>query len=120
MEFAEYMRNSRDGASPENAIVVCHAISHFALYEKGKNESFSLARLSSLDLLPLPRPWDWLERIGEGREEALDGYSNLLEFLEELLERHGPRHMSLPEKEFRRRHLRAIENELWADNQARK
>ena len=111
----------------------------FTAYRKGGKvdrrmlESFSrhhggnnfLVRLSSLchvsrgGLLPLPEPWDWLEKRvpGKHRERAMVAYGHLLDFLEDLLERQGRFHMSKEEVEFRRRHLRAIKNEGREDKQ---
>ena len=97
----------------------------FSGHHGGKN---FLVRLSSLchvsreGLLPLPLPWDWLEKRvpGKHRERAMVAYGHLLDFLEDLLERQGRLHMSKEEVEFRRRHLRAIKNEVRAREQARK
>ena len=102
------------------------ATESFSDHHGGKN---FLVRLSSLchvsreGLLPLPQPWDWLEKSVplKVRGRAMVAYGHLLDFLEDLLERAGRWHMSKEEMESRRRHLRTIKKEvLRAREQARK
>ena len=117
-EFTEYLR--RDGGIVDRPVM-----ESFAKHHGGKNflaQLSSLCRVSRQGLVPLPLPWDWLERsVPENyRKKALEEYGRLLEFLLELLRVRGPLHMSPPELEFRRRHLGTIEVEVWEREQARR
>ena len=102
------------------------AMESFSDHHGGKNflvRLSSLCRVSREGLLPLPLPWDWLEKSVplKVRGRAMVAYGHLLGFLEDLLERHGHKHMSKEEVEFRRQHLRVIKSEvLRAREQARK
>ena len=73
-------------------------------------------RVRRESLLPLPPPWDWLERFREKktRDKAHAAYNDLLDFLEDLLEAYGRWHMSRVEIEFRLGQLKEIEGEVLA------
>ena len=119
-KFKEYLApcGRREAATDECVL----AITDFSRYQKARNASFSLARLRSLyrvsreDLLPLPPPWDWLDRFREKktRDKAHAAYNDLLDFLEDLLVVNGRWHMSRVEIEFRQGQLKEIEAEVLA------
>ena len=98
-------------------------IGEFSRHNRARNRRFSLARLCRLfheerreDLVLLPRPWDWLAEFQEKeiRDAAHCAYSDLLDFLEDLLVMHRGRHISINESASRQQHLQDIEREVLA------
>ena len=120
-EFKEYLAaRGRPAATTEQRLSL---IGEFSRYNQARNKRFSLARLCRLfhesrreDVLLLPRPWDWLEEFHERkiRDAAHCAYSDLLDFLGDLLVLHRGRHISINESASREQHLQEIEVEVLA------
>ena len=118
LKFREWLARSRRSRHVEDRV---KAIRNFSSHHSKRNPSFSLARLSSLyrasraELLALPLPQDWLQKVPEAFfARAVDAYTDLLEFLEEILVTHRGPNMAISEleNESRQDHLREMKSQL--------